>query len=305
MKQLGIAAALLAAISCSSPAAALDKQGSAHGGDVGGSENKGFGLTGSASLGASLMNKTYAARPDNTGLALFRYALHVDVDILGRALSIPIDLNMFSDRTRRGAKIFAPTELDVIGGLTTTHVLTRGLDAELGARFEADLPIDRGSFKQIYADVRGRLLYSLGDVWPAIGRELAGGDVSGYATLGWFAINPTYAARPNNEGLALFRYVNHTELSVWNRHVGVAIDTTFFSDRKEDNVLRPTELDLTYELIARADPFEVHLAYERDMPIGGTYVQSFLYALVSYGFDALPKKHAPTPGPRKAVETNH
>lgn len=174
---------------------------------------------------------------------------------------------MFTDRTRRGGKIFAPTELDVIGGLTSTHVLGKGFDAELGARFEADLPIDRGRLKQIYADVRGRLLYSLGDIWPGIGRELVGGDVSGYATLGWFAVNPTYAARPNNEGLALFRYVNHTELSVWKRHVGVAIDTTFFTDRRADVVVRPTELDLTYELIGRADPWEVHLAYERDMPI--------------------------------------
>lgn len=287
-----VAVALAAATALTAgPAAALDKQGSAHGGDVGGTANKGFGLTGSASLGVAIMNETYAARPDNTGLALFRYAMHVDVDLLGRALSIPIDLNMFTDRTRRGAKIFAPTELDAIGGLTTTHRLAAGFDAELGARFEADLPVDRGSFTQTYADVRGRLLYSLGDIWKGIGHELAGGDVSGYVTAGWFAINPTYAARPNNAGLALFRYVNHTELSVWNRHVGVAVDTTFFSDREANNVFAPTELDLTYELIGRADPFEVHLAYERDMPIGGTYVQSFLYVLASYGFDALPKKN--------------
>ena len=298
MSRAGSIAALVAAMLLAPAARALDKQGSAHGGEVGGSANKGFGLTGSASLGASLMNDSYAARPDNTGLALFRYALHVDVDLLGRALSIPIDINSFTDRTRRGAKVFAPSEIDFIGGLTTTHVLTRGLDLELGARFEADMPVDRGSFKQIYADVRGRMLYSLGDVWPAIGRELAGGDLSGYATFGWFAINPTYAARPNNEGLALFRYVNHTELSVWKRHVGVAIDTTFFSDREGSNIARPTELDLTYELIGRLDPFEVHVAYERDMPIGGTYVQSFLYALVSYGFDALPakRKAAAAPG---------
>ena len=46
----------------------------------------------------SLYNPTYAARPDNTGLALFRYAAHFDFDLIGRRLSIPLDLNMFTDR---------------------------------------------------------------------------------------------------------------------------------------------------------------------------------------------------------------
>ena len=78
------AAALLAA---ARSARALDKQGSAHGGGIEG-PTEGFDLSGSASLGVSLYNPTYAARPDNTGLALFRYAGHADVDLIGRRLSI-------------------------------------------------------------------------------------------------------------------------------------------------------------------------------------------------------------------------
>jgi hypothetical protein len=266
-------------------ASALDKQGSAHGGQVGGGAKE-FNVSGAAMLGASLYNPTYAARPDNSGHALFRYALHFDVDLLGRMLSIPLDLNMFTDRERRRAAVFAPSELDLIGGLTSTNTLTRGFDLEVGARVEHDRPVDRGQYSQTYVDARARLLYSAAAISPSLADSLVDGDVSGYATLGWFAYNPTYAARPDNSGKALFRYVAHSELSVWHRHLAVGIDGTFFSDRTASNPVGPSELDITPELIARRDPFEVHLAYERDMPIDrGGRVQSLLYVVVAYGFD--------------------
>lgn len=284
---------------------ALDKQGSAHGGEVGGGARE-FNVSGAGMLGASLYNPTYAARPENSGLALFRYALHLDVDLLGRMLSIPIDVNMLTDRQRKGAAKLAPSELDLIGGLTSTNGLTRGFDLELGARVENDRPVDRGSFQQTYADVRARLLYSAAALSPSLADALADGDVSGYATLGWFAVNPSYAARPDNTGRALFRYVAHTELSVWKRRLALGADGTFFSDRKKSNVFGPSELDVTGEVIGRYDAFEVHVAYERDMPIDqGSYTQSLLYAVVAYSFDfhdALHPSHAapaaPSPAPR-------
>jgi hypothetical protein len=196
---------------------ALDKQGSAHGGAVS-SENQenGFDVSGSLMLGASLINQSYAARPDNTGIALMRYAGHADVDLIGRMVSIPIDVNMFTDKTRQQLGVFAPTELDVITGITTTHPVATGGDLELGARVEHDRPVDRGGFTQSYADVRGRYLYSLAKIWPSLARDLVDGDINGYLTLGWFAFNPTYASRPDNSGIALFRYVAHTEFSVWH-----------------------------------------------------------------------------------------
>ncbi len=267
------------------PAAALDKQGSAHGGAVGGDEG-GFDVSGALTYGVSIINPTYAARPDNTGLALFRYAAHGDIDVIGRRLSFPIDVNLFTDRMRKGGLVFVPTELDVIAGVTTTNPLLKGADLELGARVEHDRPVDRAGFTQTYADVRARLLYSLANAIPSLKRDLVDGDISGFATLGWFAVNPTYAARPDNTGLALFRYAMHGELSVWHDHLSLGLDTTFFSDRRASSVLAPSELDVTYEIIGRKDPFEVHLAYERDMPIDrGGLVQSFVYALFVYSFD--------------------
>ena len=266
----------------SAPAVALDKQGSAHGGDIGG-ESTGFGISGSLMLGVSLVNPTYAARPDNTGLALMRYAGHMDVDILGRALSIPIDVNMFSDRQREGMERFIPTELDIIAGITSTHTVTSWNDLEVGTRVERDMPVDRGGFTQTYVDARARLLYSFARLAPGLGSALANGDVRGWLTLGWFVVNPTYAARPDNTGKALLRYAAHSELSVWHDRLALGLDAIMFTDR-DRHALRPTELDFTPELIGRYESYEVHVAYERDMPLDlGSYTQSFLYVLFAVG----------------------
>jgi hypothetical protein len=296
---LHFAATACALVGFSRPAWALDKQGSAHGGQVGGGARE-FNVSGAGMLGASLYNPSYAARPDNTGLALFRYALHLDVDLLGRMLSIPIDVNVLTDRERKKALIFAPSELDLIGGLTSTNGLTRGFDLELGARVEHDRPVDRGDFNQTYVDARARLLYSAAALSPGLGQSLLDGDVSGYATLGWFAVNPTYAARPDNSGRALLRYAAHGELSLWHRRLALGADATFFSDRKADNPVAPSELDVTGELIGRAEPFEVHVAYERDMPIDrGGLTQSLLYLIVAYSFDFHDALHPPPPPPAR------
>ena len=169
----------------------------------------------------------------------------------------------------------------------------RGGDLELGARVENDRPVDRAGFMQSYADVRARALYSLAKLWPSLARDLVDGDINGYVTLGWFAFNPSYAARPDNSGIALFRYAAHTERSVWHDYLSIGLDTTMFSDRRSPDPVRPTELDLTYECIVHVAPFEWHLAYERDMPLDrGTYVQDFVYALAVYDFDV---KHAAAP----------
>ena len=143
----GLVASLLcaAATLAVSPARALDKQGSAHGGGIEGATS-GFDVSGSASLGVSLYNPTYAARPDNTGLTLFRYAGHGDIDLIGRRLSIPIDVNMFSDRTAIGfGRKLVPSELDIITGVTSTWRLGPGA-LEGGARFEVDMTLDKGGY---------------------------------------------------------------------------------------------------------------------------------------------------------------
>lgn len=265
-----------------SAALALDKQGSAHATGV--NQGTGFNLSGSAMVGVSLFNPSYAARPDNTGLALMRYAGHLDVDLLGPKLSVPVDLNFFTDRERGGLEALEPTEFDVITGLTSTWTLGPG-DLELGSRFEHDMPIDRGGFTQMYVDARARYRLALAGLFPALGTALRNGDVSGWVTLGGFLFNPSYAARPDNSGLALLRYAAHVEVSAFDDLLSVGFDATLFTDRTA-SWLGPSELDFTTELIFHKGRFEAHLAYERDMPVDRPgLVQHFVFLAGAVSFD--------------------
>jgi hypothetical protein len=292
---LVVAALLLVAL----PARALDKQGSAHAGAVEGPD-KGFDIEGSFLYGVAIYNPSYAARPANTGLTLFRYALHADIDLIGRRLSIPLDLNMFTDRTRSGFRKLVPSEGDIITGVTSTWGVGPGA-LEMGVRVEHDRTLDATAEElaippstQTYLDTRLRYLYSLAAVWPKLGEALGNGNVSGWLTFGWFTVNPTYAARPDNTGNALFRYAAHAELSVVDDHLSVGVDGVMFTDRGNKNFVGPTELDFTPEIIGRAPPIELHVAYERDMPIDrGGLVQHFVYILAGYEFDLVHAATAP------------
>ena len=275
-----------------SSARALDKQGSAHGGGIAGAES-GVAVSGSVVLGAALYNPSYAARPDNTGIALMRYAAHVDLDLIGQRLSIPFDVNLFSDRERSGARKLSATELDLISGVSSTWPVGPGA-VELGSRVEHDRPLDRAGATQTYVDTRARYLYSLAALVPDVSRVLRGGDLSGWFTLGWFAYNPSYFARPDNTGRALFRYAFHTELSLLDDLVSLGVDTTFFTDKHAGDPVRPSELDLTPELILHLHAFEVHVAYERDMSIDHAgLVQQFVYALAVWSFSGLSHNRTP------------
>jgi hypothetical protein len=133
-------------------AAALDKQGSAHGGSVTGADS-GFNVSGAASLGVSLFNPSYAARPDNTGLALMRYGVHGEVSLWGDLISFAVDTTLFSDRQRRGMGKLAPSELDV-----TPEIIGRIAPWELHLAYERDLPLDRSGLVQSF--VYALLVYS-------------------------------------------------------------------------------------------------------------------------------------------------
>jgi hypothetical protein len=271
------------ALSLSNSAFALDKQGASHG-SAGQAAADEPGVSGSLLLGIALNNTSYAARPDNTGLALMRYAAHADIDIVGRKLSVPIDINMFSDSTRKGALVFAPTEGDVILGLTSAWQARAGT-MELGLRGEHDRPLDRSGYSQTYVDFRSRWIWDASDWFSSLKDTLADGTIRGYLTLGTFLYNPTYAARPDNTGLALFRYAFHGEVSLWKNRLAFAIDTTFFTDRTRRH-FQPTELDFTPELIGRYDLWELHLAYERDMPLDRSgQIQQFVYMTLGYSFE--------------------
>ena len=269
---------IASAILLPATASALDKQGSAHEGKTDVSE-RGFDLSGSLLMGPAFYNPTYAARPDNTGLTLMRYAGHADVDLIGNYLSLPLDVNLFSDRTEGASRALLPTELDVIAGATSTLALGPAA-LELGMRFEHDMPIDRGGFTQTYGDFRARCLYSLRRSFNRLAELLHDGDVSGFLTFGWFFANPTYAARPDNTGIALFRYAARTEISVYADVLSLGLDATFFTDRHANRV-SPSELDLTPEIIFHWSPFELHVAYESDRPLGRSgLIQRFAYVVL-------------------------
>jgi len=279
------------------PAAALDKQASAHGGDVAGSET-GFHFTGALTLGTSIINNSYAARPDNTGLALMRYAGHADVDLIGRRLSIPIDVNFFTDRLRPGIEKLSPTEFDIITGVSSTWRLGHFGASETGVRIEHDRPLDVAGLHQTYLDVRERYLYSVAEVFPGVADALRDGDISGWLTLGWFSWNPSYYARPDNSGRALFRYGVNVRMSTFSDLFSMAIDATMFTDRFAPVPVRPSELDVTPEVIFHRGSWEVHLAFESDRTIDGMgtnpgFKQQFLYALLVWNFAF----HGPQPGP--------
>jgi hypothetical protein len=273
------ALALAFVVSC--PAFALDKQGSAHGGSIGG-ESEGKNVSGSVMFGSAIYNPTYAARPNNTGHALFRYAARADIDLIGSRLSIPIDVNMFTDRDQPGLAVMKPTELDIIAGVTSTWPLGPGA-IEIGSRVEHDRPTDQDTLQQTYVDIRSRYLYSLARSWPELARHAM--DVTGWVTLGAFALNPTYAARPDNSGKALLRYALHTELSLFDDLVSIGVDGTMFTDR-ETSAFRPSELDFTPEVILHIAPFELHVAYETDVPLDRSgLTQTYAYALGAWNFD--------------------
>jgi len=249
----------------STSAYALDKQRESHTYEVAG-EDFGFDVSGTVLAGFATYNPSYAARPDNSGLALVRLAPHLDIDLIGERLSIPIDVNVFTDRKQHGLALLRPSEIDMITGVTTTWPLGRPSALELGVRGERDVPADRKGLTQSYADTRANLLFDVAPTWPQLASVLSGGDITGRVTLGWFAYNPSYAARPDLSGLALLRYASHVEVSLWNRHAAFAFDVVSFTDRRR-NALVPSEVDLTPELIARNGSFELHVAYERDMPV--------------------------------------
>jgi hypothetical protein len=209
---------------------------------------------------------------------------------------------MFTDKLQSGAEKLVPTELDLIGGVTSTWKLGFGA-SETGLRFEYDQPLflrpPGPQLTQKYLDVRERYLYSLSERFPALASALRDGDVSGWLTLGWFAWNPSYYARPNNTGRALFRYGVNVRVSGFGDLVSLALDATMFTDRFSSNPLAPSELDLTPEVIFHRGDWELHLAWESDRPIGqNSLTQQFFYALLVWSWDA----YNPVPEPYERRE---
>src|SRR6185295_14360173 len=143
-----------------------------------------------------------------------------------------------------------------------------------------------------------RYIFSAASWFPGLARALADGDLSGWLTLGWFAYNPSYAARPDNSGRALLRYAVHLGVSFWRQRLALVADGTMFTSNGDNepagapavSPIRPTELDTTLELVLRLDPYDLHLGFERDMPLDrGGLVQQMLMVSAGWSF-AFPRR---------------
>lgn len=260
-----LALVALAATLDAAPAEALNKQGARKPRGDAPAAAPLVDVSGYLFGGVFLFNPTYAARPNNTGLALYRFGLHLDLDLYRRWLTLSYDESSFTDGSPGTRNPLAPSEYDQIVGLLSTVALSRDLELTLAAHVEADLPGAEArpaarapdyqvGYSQAYVDAYVRLGWTRGRLALS-------------AALGGFLWNPTYAARPDNAGLALLRYVLHGELRLlpW---LTWRLDLNFFTDRDEAP-LRPSELDATSELGVRlSDDWELRLAGEGDLPIG-------------------------------------
>jgi hypothetical protein len=255
---LAIAVVLAVMLAFGGRAQALNKQGAREAGASDAAQS----LSGYVFFGGFLYNPTYAARPGNSGLALLRAGLHVDADVYRRWLTLSYDLNMFTDGSG-DAPNPAPSEHDHIVGVLTTIPLPRDFSLTFAVHYENDSPgvearpAARGpdyqlGYSQSYVDAYARATWERGRFMAAI-------------ALGGFLWNPTYAARPDNSGIALLRYVAHGEVKArdWLTLRG---DFNFFTDR-DDGPLTPSEADVTAEVGAHAGAWELRLVGEVDVPI--------------------------------------
>lgn len=174
-----------------------------------------------------------------------------------------------------------------------TYALT-GLIDRWGWRiqYERDAPLDRSGLKQIYADVLATGNLHAVDDFSWWRRHFPNQKLNAYMGFGWLFHNSNYFARPDNTGLALFRYVAHVDLDLYQNKVVLYGDTNFFTDRELSNKLRPTELDWIVGLAFRfKDNYEISVYREQDMPLDtpGTLIQEYWAVQLRFAFD-VPKR---------------
>ncbi len=88
--------------------------------------------------------------------------------------------------------------------------------------------------------------------------------ISGYLMVSVFALNNSFAARPNNTGLTGSRYMLHLERDVLNHRLTLFTDQNFLTD-KTMGVAHVSEWDGTYGMRGSITPeYQWRLQYERD-----------------------------------------
>ncbi len=111
-----------------------------------------------------------------------------------------------------------------------------------------------------------------------------------YAGVGWLFHNSDYFARPDNTGLALFRYVAHFDLNLFREKFVLFGDVNMFTDRENSNVAKPTELDWILGVAMRWRDFELSFYREQDRPLDRSgLIQEYWAVRLRYAFDV--QKH--------------
>src|SRR5712692_7342118 len=254
-----------------SPAIALEKTGR-----VAMEEERPPVVQFSAIVSDFIHNTSFTARPDNTGLVKHRYLGHLEPTPQWSPVSLIIDSNFFTDKTRDE---FRPSEWDQTIGLLYRYQRWAAL-----LRYERDMPIDKSGLVQAYTEIEG--LYNQNDLLVKKSQF--------YAGLGWLFATQNYFARPDNTGRALLRYVLHGEVPVYDDWLWLVGDTNFFTDRREPNPFAPSELDWIVGVAFRWKAWEVMAFQETDQSIDrGGLTQKYFAIQLKFSWDTqrVPEIH--------------
>lgn len=246
--------------------------------DANGRESEESLFAGYFLTGVFAHNPSFAARPDNTGLAGLRHMLHLETDLYKQYLTFYTDQNFFSDRTNGWIEL---SEWDGTYALTGVvgHVSWR-------LQYERDTPIDRKGLAQAYADGLVTAKFQAVQDFPVWRRLLPNQNLTAYAGVGWLFHNTNYFARPDNTGRALFRYVAHADFDLYKNKVVLYGDVNMFTDRQADNQVNPTELDWIVGLAVRWQTSEVAVYLEQDQPLDRPgLVQKYVAVQYRMSFD--------------------
>ena len=228
---------------------------------------------------AFVSNPTFAARPDNTGLAGLRHMLHLETDLYKQYLTFYTDQNFFSDRTQGWIEL---SEWD------GTYAFT-GLIDRWGWRlqYERDAPLDKSGLVQAYADTLLTSRFQATEDLSWWNSIFPHQNLTAYAGAGWLFHNSNYFARPDNTGRALFRYVAHANLDLYKNRVVLYGDMNFLTDREAGNTLNPSEMDWIIGLALRfREDMELSVYREEDLSLDKPgLVQKYVAVQLRYSFD--------------------
>jgi len=222
-------------------------------------------ISGYALASMFLLNNSFTARPNNTGLVGTRYMLHLERDVLDHRVTLYTDNNFFTDKTMGWLRT---SEWD--GTVGAMGPLGDGYRWRL--QYERDSSIDRSTLSQSYANV---LITKMWDT------EL----IDAYIGAGGLFYNDSYFARPNNTGRTLFDYVAHIDFHFFDEHLIPYADAIMFTDRTASNVFRPTELDWILGIAFRQGNREIALFFEQDRSVDRVGMSQEYFAVqVRYAF---------------------